>query len=46
MSSNLELGVPTSNSPLMVFVQPNAKPNKATEKPRQAGVGNRLNLIG
>jgi hypothetical protein len=47
MSSNLELGVPTSNSPLMAFVQPQTKCSKVqVEKPRQAGVGNRLNLIG
>jgi len=46
MSSNLELGVPTNNSPLMAFVQPNAKCNKSIEKPRQTGIGNRLNLMG
>jgi hypothetical protein len=46
MSSNLELGVPTNNSSLMAFVQPSAKCNQSIEKPRQAGVGHRLNLMG
>ena len=46
MSSNLELGVPTNNSSLMPFVQPGANCNQSIEKPRQAGVGNRLSLMG
>ena len=45
MSSSFELGVPTSNSSLMAFVQPKAKCNPS-EKPRQAGVGARLNVMG
>ena len=45
MSSSLELGVPASNSKLMAFVQPNAQCS-TSEKPRQAGVGARLNVMG
>ena len=45
MSSSLELGVPASNSKLMAFVQPNAQCS-SSDKPRQAGVGARLNVMG
>ena len=45
MSSNLELGVPASNSKLMAFVQPNVQCSNS-DKPRQAGVGARLNVMG
>jgi hypothetical protein len=47
ISSSLELGVPTGNSSLMAFVKPNPPfTNQSAEKPRQAGVGERLNLVG
>ena len=47
MSSNLELGVPNSNSQLMAFVNPSAKCSKnSVEKSREAGVGNKLNILG
>lgn len=44
MSSKMELNIPSSNGTLMPFIQPQTGVSQP-EKPRQAGVGNQLNLM-
>ncbi len=44
MSSKMELNIPNGNGNLMPFIQPQTGISQP-EKPRQAGVGNQLNLM-